>query len=118
MFCEDKDDWDTALREAEQASQPREQDLRRIAEGLIRRNRPGFWSRFSRIEHLVGWLRHRGTCVYCGKDLVAGQYIRYGWATTDHLMPQSKYPDLDQCSLNTVPACSACNCLKRDMDPS
>jgi hypothetical protein len=120
-FAKDKEDWDAALREVERVSQPDDQELRGIARDLRRRNDPGFWSKFRNargLEHLIGWLRHHGRCVYCGKDLIGEQYIRHGWATTDHLLPQSKYPNLDRCSLNTVPACSACNCLKRAMDPS
>jgi len=117
-FAKDKADWDTTLKEVDQVPQPDDQNLRSIAEDLKRRNRPGFWWKFRKTEHLVGWLLHRGTCVYCGKDLIGEQYIRHGWATTDHLLPQSQYPDLDRCPLNTVPACSACNCLKGGLDPS
>ena len=117
-FTKNKDDWKAALKEAEQVSQPDEEELCRIARGLRKRNEPEFWWKFSNLAHLVGWLRHRGRCVYCDTDLVEGQYIRHGWATTDHLLPKSVYPELDKCSLNTVPACSACNSLKGGVDPS
>jgi hypothetical protein len=117
-FTKNKSDWDAALKEVDQISEPDEQDLCKIAKNLKGRNGSGFWSKFTKVAHLVGWLRFRGRCAYCDKDLIEGQYIRHGWATTDHLLPQSKYPDLDRESLNTVPACSACNCLKGGMDPS
>jgi hypothetical protein len=117
-FEKNREDWLIALKEVDELPQPDEGQLRRIALRLKRRNESGIWSRFGNTHHLVGWLRHRGVCVYCGKDLIEQEYIRHGWATTDHLLPQSSYGTFDRCSLNTLPACSACNCLKGGFDPS
>jgi hypothetical protein len=77
-FTKNREDWEIALREVGQLLQPDEQQLRKIALRLKRRNNPGFWSKFGNTHHLVGWLRHSGRCVYCGRDLIEEQYIRHG----------------------------------------
>jgi hypothetical protein len=94
------------------------QQIYDVADNLRNVNRPGFWWRFGNSEPLVGWLLQRGKCVYCDTDLIEAGYIRNGLAGTDHLLPKKTYPHLKRCSLNMLPACNACNCIKRHMDPS
>jgi hypothetical protein len=67
------------------------------------------------IAALQGFLRHDGRCVYCGEDLFRDFSIG---SCGDHLLPKSKYAHLSQHPANLVPACSECNHLKRDYDPS
>jgi len=70
------------------------------------------------LAHLMGWLKHEGHCVYCGKNLVGDAETLRHAATTDHLLPKGEYPELDSDPLNAVPACGVCNSLKRAYDPN
>ena len=58
-----------------------EDEPRRIANRL---RAPGYyWSARARIEALMGWLHHRGHCVYCGVQLVDASHMIGGLAGTD-----------------------------------
>ncbi len=60
--------------------------------------------------------RDQGRCVYCGRDLKA-DFDTFMMAEEDHLVPGSKSGykrDLD----NLVLACSVCNRLKANFEPS
>lgn len=105
-----------AIREAGRCST---EELKRVSMNLSRKK--GFWGKFRRITHLMGWVFHEGRCVYCQADLVYGDYISCGLASTDHLVPKSRRSesfDPDGNWENLVPACSRCNGLKRHQDPS
>jgi hypothetical protein len=47
-----------------------------------------YWRTFEHIEALMGWLHHRGRCVYCGIELADATHMIGGLATTDHLLPK------------------------------
>jgi 5-methylcytosine-specific restriction endonuclease McrA len=119
LFKVDEEQWLTALGEL--GDSPAEAELYRVAKDLKARSGrgtgSGYWHKFSNIKHLMGWLLKRGTCVYCGVDLIGEGYIRDGRATTDHLVPYCRCAELDRDHLNTVPACVFCNARKWDMDP-
>ena len=89
-----------------------DQLLREAAERLRRSG--GYWGTFRKVEHLMGWLFEQGKCVYCCTDLITNR----NQATTDHLLPWSKYQDLDKHALNAVPSCTYCNQLKGGWDPN
>ena len=61
----------------------------------------------------ISYVRHRGRCAYCLRDLLAD---RQGYATAqiDHLLPQACYPSLKDTADNWVLSCSLCNHTKRD----
>jgi 5-methylcytosine-specific restriction endonuclease McrA len=119
-FETDRTAWREALSGWRQTSSggglTDEVKLCQIAKDLKKRG--GFWGKFKIVEHLMGWLFHEGICVYCRADLIEADYITVGLATTDHLIPRVKRPDLDKDWLNAVPACSRCNGLKRHSDPT
>ncbi|HML15366.1 MAG TPA: hypothetical protein VK419_00005, partial [Bryobacteraceae bacterium] len=62
----------------------------------------------------MGWLDHKGKCVYCGVELADAEHMIGGLATTDHLLPAARYEELDFTRgperedryLNAVPACA------------
>jgi 5-methylcytosine-specific restriction endonuclease McrA len=120
FFEADRTAWREALRSWEQTLSegipPNEIELCRIAKAL--KKKKGFWGKFKIVEHLMGWLFHKGLCAYCRADLIKPYYIIGGLATTDHLIPKSNRSDLDKDWLNAVPACSRCNGLKRHSDPA
>lgn len=89
--------------------------LRRIATDL--RKRGGYWGTFP-LGDLMGWLLHKGRCVYCDTPLVEPYHMTNGLGGTDHLLPQADYPELDDDPLNLLPVCVGCNGLKRDWDPN
>lgn len=68
---------------------------------------------------LKGWWRvfdrDRFACVYCGRDLFAGPDRLVG-TTTDHIIPQSKFPERGEPRPNRegnlAAACAVCNNLK------
>ena len=87
--------------------------MNEIAKELIGRlNReaslPDYWA--------VPFVRYRGRCGYCGRDLLVD---RQGYATAqiDHLLPQSCYGGYKDCPDNWVLSCYLCNQTKRDWDP-
>ena len=59
----------------------------------------------------VVYVRFRGRCGYCHRDLIADRFA-YGCAEIDHLLPQGKYPALADEPLNWVLACCLCNRTK------
>src|SRR6185437_4963984 len=63
-------------------------------------------------------IRHNGRCEYCGFDLLSRQGICYHFWCIDHLLPQSKYPELADHPENKVLSCKACNSVKSDHDPN
>ena len=71
----------------------------------------GIWDPFA-----VALIRHDGRCAYCDRDLV-GKRLAYACAQTDHLLPQSRFPDLADHPDNWVLSCSVCNGAKRDWVP-
>lgn len=91
-------------------------ELRKLAEAL-QQDGP-YWRSFNRTEHLMGWLYAGGKCAYCDVDLVETGLTITGEASTDHLLPKSRYPGLDADPLNAVPACAACNHTKGRWDPN
>jgi 5-methylcytosine-specific restriction endonuclease McrA len=108
--------WKDWQQNSTRSLQQDELELRRIAKAL--KKKKGYWATFNIVEHLMGWLLHEGQCVYCKTDLIKADYITVGLATTDHLIPRIKRPDLHKDWLNAVPACSRCNGLKRHADPT
>lgn len=106
-------------------TQPPDDDwgkLRRIAvelRGKGRGWRLGFWKSFGGeqgIGALIGWLYHRGKCVYCGVDLVREGQMVGGAGTTDHLIPRGKSKIGFTSPFNAVPACACCNSIKGLLD--
>lgn len=92
------------------------EDLRHIAEGLQAQG-GSYWQLFPKLTErpdLMGWLLHKGQCVYGDTPLVEVRDMINRLGQTDHLLPKDKYPEL-QCDLfNLVPVCYACNSLKRE----
>jgi 5-methylcytosine-specific restriction endonuclease McrA len=80
----------------------------------------GSWS----FEDLYCGMRDDLYCVYCGCDLIKDRddlsgrdifnYLHY----FDHLLPTSKYPELERELSNRVLCCTPCNQLKQDWDPN
>lgn len=74
----------------------------------------------------MGWILHRGRCVYCGQNLVDASMMVSRLGHVDHLLPKGAYPEVDFQArpvkagvyLNAVPACHGCNLIKRDWDPN
>ena len=94
--------------------------LFKIAETLKKRDE--FFGSFEQTAAIVGLLRTKGCCVYCGVDLFATPAALAGGIHTDHLLPKSKpeYKHLLSDPLNLVPSCPICNSqsLKSDWDPN
>ena len=91
----------------------------RIANELYKKGR--YWSGRQGwgSYQLAGWILHNGTCIYCKTDLSDPRKLIPGKGqATDHLLPKSKYPELELEDLNQLPCCSTCNRLKDDFDPS
>ena len=57
-----------------------------------------------------------GYCRYCNKNLLVNR-IAYFSITLDHLLPKSKYPEIEANLENHVLSCNACNFIKKDFDP-
>ncbi len=97
-------------------------DLEKARNFAIELNKKGgYWGGRWGVYQLVGWVLHRGVCVYCGTNLIDPRYIGPGaLVATDHLLPKGPkhYPDLEAEELNQVPSCSTCNSLKGSFDPS
>ena len=64
------------------------------------------------------WLRAKGRCEYCHRDLVVDR-LGYAVQETDHLLPQSKrkYAAFNEDVRNAVLSCRLCNGIKSDFDP-
>ncbi len=67
---------------------------------------------------IAGWMRDGLVCVYCGRDMLESYDVVYHGYATDHLLPVSKYPELDSQAWNLVLACRACNSFKLAYDPN
>jgi hypothetical protein len=89
--------------------------LRRVAENL--RKKRGYWAEFPTAD-LMGWVLHKGQCVYCDAHLADSHNMTNRLGGTDHLLPKTKYPRLRDDPLNLAPVCGGCNGLKRDWDPN
>ncbi|HEX9060678.1 MAG TPA: HNH endonuclease signature motif containing protein [Clostridia bacterium] len=61
------------------------------------------------------YLESNGKCVYCGVDLLKDISTFYS-ADIDHLLPKSKYPELESNIDNWVLSCRACNSIKGKMN--
>jgi len=123
LFDGDKRDWTEALKRLDAS---RDEEKLRAEARKLRRDSwrhagegagSGYWGRFSKTHHLMGWLLHHGRCVYCDRDLVGEGYIRDGRATSDHLIPWASWAEGDKDYMNIVPACIDCNAAKGNMDP-
>jgi hypothetical protein len=91
-----------------------------IATELKKQNKGGYWEPWY-LWQLTGWILHKGICVYCDRDNDISDPRKLPprkLQTTDHLLPQCKYPELDKEPLNHVPSCSICNVRKQGFDPS
>lgn len=62
------------------------------------------------------YLEAKGVCTFCGEDVFAS-LAGFWSAQIDHLLPESRYPDLKWEPLNNVYACFRCNQRKRCFDP-
>ena len=87
-------------------------ELLRIALAL-RKESPYFNSGWN-INFLQAFIRDGGNCVYCGRDVLSEFCVACG----DHLLPKNLYPTFAQNVDNLVPACTHCNRMKSDYDPS
>jgi 5-methylcytosine-specific restriction endonuclease McrA len=54
-------------------------------------------------------------CPYCGEDLLSSR-ASYSSIYIDHLLPKSKYPDLEWDQRNLVACCSSCNLMKQELN--
>lgn len=68
-------------------------------------------------RHVAMWNRANFKCEYCGYELLKDLNSMRG-AQLDHLLPQSRYPELKDIDDNWVLSCYSCNQFKRDFDPS
>lgn len=57
-----------------------------------------------------------GYCRYCGEDIYAS-FLNYSSSHVDHILPKSKYPNLDREPSNFALSCFFCNQQKSDYDP-
>ena len=64
---------------------------------------------------LAVWLRARGFCEYCGKDLQRHSDDYFHGYNIDHVVPACKEGNSDV--ENYALACRACNLIKRNFDP-
>ena len=91
-------------------------DYLAIAENLIHDERMKMtpWD----VRTLAIWLRDECKCVYCQRDMLESFDTTYYAWSFEHLLPRSKYPELDHASWNMMLACRACNGLKHEWDPN
>ncbi len=54
-------------------------------------------------------------CPYCGEDLLISR-ASYSSIYIDHLLPKSKYPDLEWDQRNVVACCLSCNSMKYELN--
>lgn len=64
----------------------------------------------------IAYVQAKGTCSYCGENTLVN-FLGYYSAQIDHILPRSKYPDLELEQTNLVYACFFCNKLKSSFDP-
>jgi HNH endonuclease len=87
-------------------------ELLRIALALKKESE--YFSEGWNINFLQAFIRDRGNCVYCGRDVMKEFCLAQG----DHVLPRQIYPALAQNVTNLVPACAHCNRMKSYYDPS
>jgi 5-methylcytosine-specific restriction endonuclease McrA len=68
------------------------------------------------LATLTMWCRDGCRCVYCGKYMLESYDTAYFSSEVDHLLPVSRYPELDAVPWNRVLTCSTCNNLKLNWD--
>jgi 5-methylcytosine-specific restriction endonuclease McrA len=56
-----------------------------------------------------------GKCVYCGINLLEN-LNSFAAADIDHILPKSKYPEVEAVKNNRVLSCRSCNSTKGKMD--
>ena len=62
------------------------------------------------------WVRSGLRCEYCGADLLSSPQALW-LAESDHILPLSKYPELQDDPNNYAHTCGLCNKLKRNWNP-
>ncbi|MCW9023344.1 MAG: HNH endonuclease [Gammaproteobacteria bacterium] len=80
--------------------------------------------RIEKLMKIYGWyegiaralIDSNGYCVFCGENLVETR-LGYSSIVMDHLLPKSKYPDLEYEFHNHILSCSSCNGMKGNFDP-
>ena len=93
------------------------------AERLVREGSMGTWS----FEALFICLKADFRCVYSRRDLIrdrdvandfSDRDIFFYFSHFDHLLPKSRYPELENERSNKVLSCVPCNRRKRAWDPN
>lgn len=79
----------------------------------LKKRTPYFKSGWN-INVLQAFIRDGDRCVYCGRELLNQFCVACG----DHLLPRRLYPQLVDSVDNLVPACTHCNRIKQEYDPS
>jgi len=69
------------------------------------------------LNAVQAFIRDGGCCAYCPTFLL-DTYGISKTATIDHLLPSCTYPERGWSVDNLVPACTTCNRIKHDCDPS
>ncbi len=87
-------------------------EIHKIAEQLIGELKQYGWSDHS----LPIWLRDKGVCQYCGRNLRESYDVCYHMSNIDHLLPQKEYGWLEKAYSNQVLSCKPCNTLKSTWD--
>ena len=101
------------------------QTMRNLVPLCYRANRqePVTVNRMNKVNKMVAlgfsrhvacsWVRAQGRCEYCHRDLITDR-LGYVLQETDHLLPQSRFPEYVDDQRNTVLSCSARNGIKGD----
>jgi hypothetical protein len=92
------------------------ENLQRLAISLHERN--SYWAKWGGIWAIAAYLRDRGICQYCGCNLFESYESLFGKQELDHLLPKTRYPQLETHIWNLVTACRLCNNLKSHWDPN
>jgi hypothetical protein len=98
-----------------------EDNLRRVAKSLMQEE-PTYWGDFPEA-FLMAWLADRHSdrtvvCAYCDLPLMSTEPTSFRHGTVDHLLPKSRYRQLELDQLNIVPCCYRCNAVKGRWDPN
>jgi hypothetical protein len=89
-------------------------EAKEVAAKLVASREMGSWSQ----ETLTTWLEFDCRCAYCDRDLLKDRGIAYFFSHSDHVLPQSKYPQLINTPTNRVLSCRSCNTIKGDWNPN
>ena len=89
-------------------------EAKEVAAKLLASPEMGSWSQ----ETLATWLEFDCRCAYCDRKMLEDRAIAYFFSHSDHLLPQSKYPQLSTTPSNRVLSCKSCNTIKSDWDPN